>query len=64
MTHLRGMPQHQERATATEERLRVALAERDRRIAALEVERDTYLEQLLRQRRTVLALAAGEEPLG
>ena len=48
---------------ATEERLCAALAERDRRIAALEVERDTYLEQLLRARRVAMA-AAGEERLG
>ena len=55
---------HQQPATATEERLRAALAQRDRRIAALEVEREELLEQLLREHRARRVLAGAEEPLG
>jgi hypothetical protein len=55
MTHPRGMGT----ATQTEaERLRAELARERERRAQVEIERDTYLEQLLRARVVVRALGA------
>lgn len=60
--HPGGMQAH---ATATEERLRAALAERDRQLRETRAERDELLEQLLRTRRVVRTLTGErEEPMG
>ena len=61
MTHLRAMgiaatPPPAETEVA---RLRAELERERERRAAVEVERDEYLEQLLRTRRVAIALAAG-----
>jgi hypothetical protein len=47
-----------------EERLRRELAAASRRIAALEVEKEELLEQLLAAHRARRVLAGAEEPLG